>query len=139
MANGNDTIGLETMPFVTFLHPEGKSGEVPEGLSLLEAAQMLGFPLNHDCGGNASCSTCRVEVQEGGENLSEIDFDEQDLLDREALTEPYHRLGCQARVLGNVVVRVPEKKWEVPGSAPPDAIELARELQRALTEFGKTG
>ncbi len=36
------------MPKVTFLHPEGKSGEVPENLSLLEAAERLGFPLNHD-------------------------------------------------------------------------------------------
>lgn len=105
------------MPRVTFLHPEGKSGEVEPNLSLLEASEALGFPLNHDCGGNASCTTCRVEVQEGGDNLSEIDFDEQDLLDREALTEPWHRLGCQARVLGDVVVRVPERKWETPTSA----------------------
>jgi len=102
------------MPRVTFLHPEGKSGEVEANSTLLEAAQALGFPLNHDCGGNASCTTCRVEVQIGGEDLSEIDFDEQDLLDREALTEPWHRLGCQARVSGNIVVRVPEKKWEAP-------------------------
>jgi 2Fe-2S ferredoxin len=28
------------------------------------------------------------------------------------LTEPHHRLACQARVLGDVVVRVPEAKWE---------------------------
>ncbi len=108
------------MPRVTFLHPEGKSGEVETNLSLLDAAKALGFPLNHDCGGNASCTTCRVEVQAGGEHLSEIDFDEQDLLDREALSEPWHRLGCQARVLGDVVVRVPEKKWEPPGAAPPE-------------------
>jgi len=100
------------MPKVTFLHPEGKSGEVPEKLSLLEAAQALGFPLDHDCGGNASCTTCRVEVQSGGENLSEVEFDEQDLLDREALTEAYHRLGCQARILGDVVVRVPMQRRE---------------------------
>ena len=98
------------MPRVTFLHPEGKSGEVSEGLSLLEVAEQLGFPLNHDCGGNASCTTCRVDVIAGEENLSDIDFDEQDLLDREALTEPYHRLGCQARVLGDVIVQVPEEK-----------------------------
>jgi 2Fe-2S ferredoxin len=56
-------------------------------------------------------------VQIGGEHLSEIDFDEQDLLDREALTEPWHRLGCQARVSGDVVVRVPERKWETPSPA----------------------
>lgn len=105
------------MPRVTFLHPEGKSGEVEANLTLLEASQVLGFPLHHDCGGNASCTTCRVEVQQGAENLSETDFDEQDLLDREALTERWHRLGCQARVQGDVVVRVPEKKWEAPTSA----------------------
>ncbi len=99
------------MPRVTFIHPEGKTGEVPKDVSLLEAAESLGFPLNHDCGGNASCTTCRVDVIAGGENLTEIDFDEQDLLDREALTEPYHRLGCQARVCGDVIVQVPEEKW----------------------------
>ncbi|MBX3235734.1 MAG: (2Fe-2S)-binding protein [Nitrospiraceae bacterium] len=107
------------MPRVSFLHSQGKCGEVDANLTLLDAAKALGFPLNHDCGGNASCTTCRVEVQIGGENLSEIDFDEQDLLDREALSEPWHRLGCQARVLGDVVVRVPETKWAEPTTAAP--------------------
>lgn len=99
------------MPHITFVHSEGKSGEVPENVSVLEAAELLGFPLEHDCGGNASCSTCRVEVMVGGEHLSEIDFDEQDLLDREALTEPYHRLSCQAKIFGDVMVQVPEEKF----------------------------
>lgn len=100
------------MARVTFIHPEGKSGEVAREVTLLEAAEALGFQLDHECGGNASCSTCRVDVVIGGENLSEIDFEEQDLLDREALTEPYHRLSCQARVLGDVIVQVPEQKRE---------------------------
>jgi len=100
------------MARVTFIHPEGKSGEVAREVTLLEAAEALGFPLDHDCGGNASCSTCRVDVVCGQENLSEIDFEEQDLLDREALIEPYHRLSCQARVLGDVIVQVPEQKRE---------------------------
>ncbi|MEX5217171.1 MAG: 2Fe-2S iron-sulfur cluster-binding protein [Nitrospiraceae bacterium] len=102
------------MPRVTFLHSQGRTGEVEADVTLLEASKALGFPLNHDCGGNASCTTCRVEVQMGGENLSEIDFEEQDLLDREALSEPWHRLGCQARVQGDVVVLVPETKWAAP-------------------------
>lgn len=122
------------MPKVTFLHPEGKSGEVKAGLTLLEASEVLGFSLHHDCGGNASCTTCRVEVQGGSDHLSEIDFDEQDLLDREALSEPWHRLGCQARVLGDVVVRVPEQKWEAPESVDHEKIQ---ELQRTLAELGK--
>ncbi|HET9962775.1 MAG TPA: 2Fe-2S iron-sulfur cluster-binding protein [Nitrospiraceae bacterium] len=111
------------MPRVVFLHSEGRSGEVEPNLTLLEAAKALGFSLNHDCGGNASCTTCRVEVQAGGDNLSEIDFDEQDLLDREALSEPWHRLGCQARILGDVVVRVPETKWAQPTITAPGESE----------------
>jgi 2Fe-2S ferredoxin len=62
-----------------------------------------------------------VEVQVGGEHLSEIDFEEQDLLDREALSESWHRLGCQARILGDVVVRVPEGKWAAPTSGKSEA------------------
>lgn len=109
------------MPRVTFLHPEGKSGIVTRNITLLDAAKELGFALHHDCGGNASCTTCRVEVQSGGEHLSEIDFDEQDVLDREALREPWHRLGCQAKVLGDVVVRVPESKFAAPTAVQSEA------------------
>jgi len=105
------------MPRVTFLHQEGQSGDVESDITLLEASRVLGFSLTHECGGNASCTTCRVEVQHGLENLSEIDFEEQDLLDREALVEPWHRLGCQARVRGDVVVQVPAEKWQAPTSA----------------------
>ena len=104
------------MPRVTFIHPEGKSGEVPRDISLLKAAEHLGLPLEHDCGVNASCSTCWIDVVSGENNFYEIDFEEQDLLDREALTEPYHRLSCQAKVLGDVIVQVPDEKWGGSGS-----------------------
>ncbi|MGQ0811217.1 MAG: 2Fe-2S iron-sulfur cluster-binding protein [Nitrospiraceae bacterium] len=117
------------MPRVSFLHPEGKSGEIEANLTILQAAEALGFPLHHDCGGNASCTTCRVEVQQGKDNLSEIDFDEQDLLDREALSEPWHRLGCQARVLGDVIVRVPDTKWEAPAAQPENMQVVDRECR----------
>jgi len=114
------------MPRITFIHSQGKSGEVPENVSVLEAAELLGFPMEHDCGGNASCSTCRVEVMVGGEHLSEIDFEEQDLLDREALTEPYHRLSCQAKILGDVMVQVPEEKWGTTESAQTNKTQVSQ-------------
>ena len=37
--------------------------------------------------------------------------------DREALSEPWHRLGCQAKVLGDVVVRVPESQVGCPNNS----------------------
>ncbi|HIN32740.1 MAG TPA: (2Fe-2S)-binding protein [Nitrospirales bacterium] len=107
------------MPRIEFVHPEGVSGEVEMNLTILEAAQQLGFPLNHECGGNATCVTCRVEVKEGVDNLDEIDFDEQDLLDREEIGEPW-RLGCQARLLGDVKVRAPGPTETPLSQAPPE-------------------
>ena len=114
------------MPRITFVHSQGKSGEVPENISILEAAELLDFPLEHDCGGNASCSTCRVDVMVGGEHLSEIDFEELDLLDREALTESFHRLSCQAKILGDVMVQVPEEKWGETESLSEDDTKVSQ-------------
>jgi len=88
------------------LQPLGKSGEVADGTNLLQAAEQLGYEVRHDCGGFANCSTCRVIIEGGMENLSEIEFDEENMLDVAALIPPY-RLACQAKVHGDVVVRVP--------------------------------
>ena len=93
------------MPKVIF-HPSGKSGEVPDKKTVLEAAELLGVDLAHECGGFATCSTCRVVVEDGHENLSEIEFDEENMLEVAALLPP-HRLSCQAKILGNVTVRIP--------------------------------
>ena len=93
------------MPKVIF-HPSGKSGEVPEKKTVLEAAELLGVELAHECGGFATCSTCRVVVEDGHENLSEIEFDEENMLEVAALLPP-HRLSCQAKILGNVTIRIP--------------------------------
>jgi len=88
------------MPTVVFVN-EGKAGIVPSGTSLLRAAVDLGVRISHVCGGNGICSTCRVEVVVGEENLTPINPQEiaYDL-------GQSGRLGCQARILGNVGVRV---------------------------------
>jgi ferredoxin len=88
------------MPTVVFVN-EGRAGSFPEGTTLLQAALGLGINISHICGGNGICSTCRVEVVVGSENLSPINPQEiaYELGDR-------GRLGCQARVNGNVGVRV---------------------------------
>lgn len=93
------------MPNIIF-EPSGKSGSVPEKSTVLEAAEQLGVELASECGGFATCSTCRIIVQEGDGNLSEIDFDEENMLEVAELNPP-HRLSCQARILGDVTVRIP--------------------------------
>jgi ferredoxin len=88
------------MPTVVFVNV-GRAGVVAEGSTILQAALDLGVHISHICGGNGICSTCRVEVVLGEENLTPVNPQEiaYDLGD-------CRRLGCQARVQGNVAVRV---------------------------------
>ena len=96
------------MPKIVFRNLN-RTVEVETGSSILEAAMRHEVPLFHTCGGNCSCSTCRVRVLKGAENISEMESMEAEVLDSFDLKEP-HRLGCQTLVLGGTVeVEIPER------------------------------
>lgn len=112
------------MPRLTLLpragHPRNRDGDTPRrhalvvdvtvGVSVLDAASDNGFLIATRCGGVADCKTCRVEVPLGASpeaGLSEIDEDEAAAL--AAVSAPLTaRLACQARVLADVEVFVPD-------------------------------
>ncbi|MEW5975535.1 MAG: 2Fe-2S iron-sulfur cluster-binding protein [Acidobacteriota bacterium] len=95
--------GDVTLLSVTIL-PEGMKVLVPAGASLLEAALSGGIEILHSCGGVPACTTCRVEICAGKENLSRMSLPEQELL-RESGILHSHRLACQARVSGDVRIK----------------------------------
>ncbi len=97
------------MPKITFRDKEPVTIEVEKGASVLEAALQHHVPIYHTCGGNCSCSTCRIFVIQGAENLSPIDTGEAQILDSFDLKSP-HRLGCQALLMGgHVEVEIPKR------------------------------
>ena len=78
-----------------------------ESQSLLEVCDTYRIPLEHRCGGNCACSSCRIIVHRGLDRLSAQGEDELDQL-RDLEDLPLHsRLGCQARVQGDVEVEIP--------------------------------
>jgi uncharacterized 2Fe-2S/4Fe-4S cluster protein (DUF4445 family) len=97
--------------------PSGKRGRFEVGTSLLSAARSLGVDIDSVCGGRALCSRCQVHIQEGefakhgvrseAAHLTEMTTPEQRLANRKILASG-RRLSCQAKVLGDVVVDVPE-------------------------------
>ena len=90
---------------VTFL-PLNKTVEARTGMSLLDVALENGIDLEHNCGGNCACSTCHVIIVRGMESLTPKSLDEEDQLeDADGLTVN-SRLGCQAKVHGDVVVEI---------------------------------
>ena len=82
-----------------------KSIEVKKGQTILQASLDAGIPHYHVCGGNAKCSTCRIIVCDGEENLSPQNKEEKTL--RENRNFPAQvRLACQTKVVkGGVKVQ----------------------------------
>jgi ferredoxin len=64
---------------------------VPTGISILAIAAQLKVEIDHYCGGQCSCGTCRINVINGAKNQKGC------------------RLACQARVQGPVEIEIP--RW----------------------------
>lgn len=95
-------------PTVTLLPANVTVTAIP-GDTLLDAALDHGIALEHECGGNCSCTTCHVVIEEGWENLSPIEYPEDERLGDAENRTPQSRLACQALIVrGFVTVRVVE-------------------------------
>jgi adenylate cyclase len=74
------------------------------GETVLCISRRHGIPHTAACGGHARCSTCRVIVLQGPENLTPRNEPEAHLAGLKGLGDDI-RLACQARVLGPVTLR----------------------------------
>ena len=93
------------MPRIEAETAEGvKTFEADEGRKLVLAIEDAGIDILHRCGGNAKCTTCRVEVLEG--NAGEMQELERNRLAMETGLAEHVRLSCQVRVHDDLKVRV---------------------------------
>ena len=88
--------------------------EVPLGQSILQAAQKVDAPEGFACGGVCACSTCHVYVVKGAELLSEMDDEENDILDKAFDVKSTSRLGCQSTIQkeGTIEVEITRESLE---------------------------
>lgn len=89
------TAGFKPKVAVTYNNTVTKTA--PAGLTLLEISHEAGIPHASVCGGRARCSTCRVRIVSGGENLPPADAQELKVLSRAGIATPDVRLACQIR------------------------------------------
>src|SRR3989442_12823727 len=78
--------------------------EAPQGKKLVLAIEDAGIDILHRCGGNARCTTCRVEVLEG--DPGEMRELERNRLAMETGLAENIRLSCQIRIHDNLKVKV---------------------------------
>ncbi len=104
------------------LEPVGRRVAVPAGQTILDAARAAGVELTAVCGGEGSCYSCLVKLQEG--KLSPVTMAEEAGLSAEQLAAGY-RLACQAEPLSDVKVEI-----------PPESLATQQRLQLEGEEMG---
>ena len=96
--------------------PSGKRGRFALGTPVLTAARQLGVDLDSVCGGRGICSKCQITPGYGEFPKHGVTVAEDALSDWNAVEDRYkrirglidgRRLGCQAKVMGDVVIDVP--------------------------------
>ncbi len=97
--------------------PSGKRERLPEGASVLEAARRLGVDLDSVCGGRGICGRCQIEVASGHfakhgvtsalDHVTPWGAVEQRYADKRGPLKVGRRLGCQAKICGDLVIDVP--------------------------------
>jgi uncharacterized 2Fe-2S/4Fe-4S cluster protein (DUF4445 family) len=103
-------------PLVVFT-PSGKRGHFAAGTSVLDAARKLGVDLDSVCGARGICGRCKVDVAEGEfakhaiasarDHLTPWNETEQRYADKRGALREGRRLGCQAKIGGDLVIDVP--------------------------------
>jgi ferredoxin len=80
------------------------SFEAENGKKLVLALEDNGVDIMHRCGGNARCTTCRVEVNAG--DAGEIGPDEKAVLASKGDLPINTRLSCQIRCADDLEIKV---------------------------------
>jgi uncharacterized 2Fe-2S/4Fe-4S cluster protein (DUF4445 family) len=140
-----------TKKHTVILQPSGRRGQVDEGMSIRAAARELGVEIESICAENATCGKCMVLVEEGRfekyninskrEHLSPVGVEERAyLMRRPKLLKDKGweigqvRLSCQCKVLGDVLINVPEEsrgnKQIVRKSAQERTIEIKPSVRK---------
>ena len=96
--------------------PSGLDGIVEDGITVLDVARKLGVDIDSVCGGRGICGRCQITPSFGsfskwgieavGSSLSERSEGEIKYKGKRALVEG-NRLGCMAKVCGDMVIDVP--------------------------------
>ncbi len=100
----------------SFLRPRANAGGLPIGTPVLTVARQLGVDLDSVCGGRGICSKCQITpgygefakhgVTVAADALSEWNAVEERYKSKRGMIDG-RRLGCQAKVMGDVVIDVP--------------------------------
>ncbi len=109
---------MENKKHMVIFQPSARRGQVDEDTSLIEASRQLGVDIEALCGEKKVCGKCKIRIEEGSfekfgitskrSHVSEWQEEEDKFFTPEQ-KEAGYRLGCVAKVQGDLLVFVPEE------------------------------
>ncbi len=135
---------------MVIFQPSGRRGFIPKGKTLKEASIALGVDIEGICGEKAICGKCKVRVEQGVfekygvesslDHLSPMGQTERKFFSLQQERGGY-RLACQAHILDDIIVFVPEEsrmgKQVVRKAAKEINIELKPAVKKYYVELPK--
>ena len=115
---------------VAISYPDRRQVTITPGMTVLEASRSAGIPHASVCGGRGRCSTCRVQVGDGGASLPAPSAEETRVLARVG-APPGVRLACQIRPAADLEVT----PLLPPGVQPREAYGRSRRLMGTEREI----
>lgn len=109
---------MEDNEAMVIFQPSGRRGAVPKGVTVIEASRLLGVDIEALCGEKKVCGKCKVRIEEGRFEKFGIESskthvsgwqEEEDKFINEKEKETGNRLGCTAKVEGDLLIFVPEE------------------------------
>jgi uncharacterized 2Fe-2S/4Fe-4S cluster protein (DUF4445 family) len=109
---------MEDNKAMVIFQPSGRRGAVPKGITVIEASRLLGVDIEALCGEKKVCGKCKVRIEEGRFEKFGIESskthvsawqEEEDKFINEKEKETGYRLGCTAKVEGDLLIFVPEE------------------------------
>ena len=95
--------------FVTVDGAQPKQVFIQSGDTLLETLLRAKIDIDHVCGGNGTCGTCRVFVEKSGE-LSPIRNEiELEMAQDRGFTN-FERLSCQIQPVSGMIIKLPTRE-----------------------------
>jgi uncharacterized 2Fe-2S/4Fe-4S cluster protein (DUF4445 family) len=103
---------------MVIFQPSGRRGEVPKGITVIEASRLLGVDIEALCGEKKVCGKCVVRIEEGHfekygiqSSVSHVSAwqEEEEKFINDERREKGFRLGCVATVQDDILVFVPEE------------------------------
>ncbi len=103
---------------MVIFQPSGRRGEVPKGITVIEASRLLGVDIEALCGEKKVCGKCVVRIEEGHfekygiqssvSHVSPWQEEEEKFINAERREKGF-RLGCVTTVEDDILVFVPEE------------------------------